>query len=81
MRYFLSQIEDALARLGQAVSFQFQAMERGFAFEIEMGRGGHIDGKYRYERDWRRPCLSGSFTADQTPLNEWARELRTALAT
>lgn len=77
----LSQIEDASARLGQAVSFQFQALERGFAFEIEMGRGGQIDGKYKYERDWRRPCLSGLFTADQTPFNVWAKELRTALAT
>src|SRR5262245_11649974 len=58
MRHFLSQLEDALARLGQAVSFEFQALERGFAFEIEMGRGGHVDGKYRFERDWRRvPCL------------------------
>ena len=81
LRFFLSQLEDALVRLGQAVSFEFQALERGFAFEIEMGRGGHVDGKYRFERDWRGPCLSGSFTADQTHLGAWARELRSALAT
>jgi hypothetical protein len=81
LRHFLSQLEDALARLGQAVSFEFQALERGFGFEIEMGRGGHVDGKYRFARDWRGPFLSGSFTADQTHLNAWARELRSALAT
>ena len=81
LRYFLSQLEDALASLGQAVSFQFQALERGFAFKIEMGRGGHVDGKYEFARDWRGPMLSGSFTADQTHLSAWARELRSALAT
>jgi hypothetical protein len=79
--HFLTQLEDALSKLGQAVSFEFQALERGFAFEIEMGRGGHVDGKYRFERDWRGPCLSGSFTADQTHLGAWAKELRSALAT
>ena len=81
LRYFLSQLEDALARLGQAVSFEFQALERGFGFEIEMGRGGHVDGKYKFGPDWRGPFLSGSFTADQTHLSAWARELRSALAT
>ena len=81
LRHFLSQLDEALARLGQAVSFEFRAMERGFAFEIEMGRGGHVDGKYRFERDWRGPCLSGSFTADQTHLSAWVRELRSELAT
>lgn len=79
--HFLAQLEDALGRLGQAVSFEFQALERGFAFEIEMGRGGHVDGKFRFERDWRGPCLSGSFAADQTHLGAWARELRAALGT
>ena len=43
LRLLLSQLEGALARLGQAVSFQFQALERGFAFEIERGRGGHVN--------------------------------------
>lgn len=81
LRHFLSQLEDALARLGQVVSFEFQALERGFAFVIEMDRGGHVDGKYRFERDWRGPCLSGSFAADQTHLGVWARELRSALTT
>jgi len=81
LRHLLSQIEDALAKLGQAVSFQFQALERGFEFEIEMGRGGHVDGKYRFGRDWRGPFLSGSFTADQTHLRAWAAELRSALGT
>jgi len=81
LRHFLSQLEDALARLGQVVSFKFQALERGFTFEIEMDRGGHVDGKYKLGRDWRGPFLSGSFTADQTHLSVWARELRSALAT
>jgi len=81
LRCFLSQLEGALAKLGQAVSFQFQALERGFEFEFEMGRGGHVDGKYRFGRDWRGPFLSGTFTADQTHLRAWAGELRTALAT
>jgi hypothetical protein len=81
LHHFLSQLEDAFARLGEAVSFQFQALERGFAFEIEMDRGGHIDGKYKLGRDWRGPFLSGSFTADQTHLRAWAGELRSALAT
>ena len=80
MRHFLSQLENALARLGQAVTFEFQALERGFGFEIEMGRGGHVDGKYKFGRDWRGPFLSGSFTADQTHLSAWASELRSALA-
>jgi hypothetical protein len=81
LRFFLSQLEDALARLGQAVSIQLQALERGFAFDLEIGRGGHVDGKYKFGRDWRGPFLSGSFTADQTHLSAWARELRTELAT
>jgi hypothetical protein len=81
LRHFVWQLENALAQLGQAVSFEFQALERGFAFEIEMGRGGHVDGIYKFGRDWRGPFLSGSFTADQTHLFTWARELRSALAT
>jgi hypothetical protein len=81
LRYFLSLLEDALAKLGQAVSFEFQALERGFVFHIEMDRGGHVDGKYRFERNWLGPCLSGSFSADQTHLRAWAKELRSALAT
>jgi hypothetical protein len=81
LRNFLSKLEDAMAKLGQAVSFRFQALERGFAFEIEMGPGGHLDGKYEFGRDWRGPFLSGSFSADQTHLRAWAMELRTALAT
>jgi hypothetical protein len=81
LRHFLSQLVGALAKLGQAVSFQFQALERGFAFEIQMGRGGHVDGKYEFARDWRGPFLSGSFTADQSHLRAWAGELRSALAT
>src|SRR5262245_40145922 len=79
LQQLLSQLEDALAKLGQAVSFRFQALERGFAFEIEMGRGGHVDGKYEFGRDWRGPFLSGSFAADQTHLRAWAAELRSAL--
>jgi hypothetical protein len=81
LRHFLSQLEDALAQLGQAVSFEFQALERGFAFEIEIDRGGHVDGKYKFGSDWRGPFLSGAFTADQTHLSAWARELRSALTT
>lgn len=81
LRHFLSQLQDALTRLGQAVSFQFQALERGFAFEIEMRRDGHVDGKYKLGRDWRGPFLSGSFAADQTHLRAWAGELRSALST
>jgi hypothetical protein len=73
-------IEDALARLGPAVTIQFQALERGFAFEMELGRGGHVDGKDEFARDWRGPFLSGSFSADQTHLRAWAKELRSALA-
>lgn len=80
LRQFLVQLEDAIARLGQPVSFQFQVLERGFAFEIEMGRGGHVDGKYEFGCDWRGPFLSGSFSADQTHLRAWAGELRSALA-
>jgi hypothetical protein len=81
LRRFLSQLESAIAKLGQAVSFQFQVLERGFAFEIAMSRGGHVDGKYMLGRDWRGPFLSGSFTADQTHLRAWAGELRSALVT
>ena len=81
LRHFLSQLEDAIARLGQAVAFQFATLEHGFAFDIEMDRGGHVDGKFKFARDWRGPFLSGSFTADQTHLRIWARELRSALAT
>jgi hypothetical protein len=80
LSHLLAQLEDALGRLGQPVCFRFEAMERGFAFEIEMGRGGHVDGKYEFGRDWRGPFLSGSFTADQTHLRGWAGELRSALA-
>jgi hypothetical protein len=40
-----------------------------------------VDGKYEFARDWRGPFLSGSFTADQTHLSAWARELRSSLAT
>jgi hypothetical protein len=81
LRGFLELLEGALASLGRAVSFEFQAMERGFGFEIEMSRGGHVDGKFELASDCSGPFLSGSFSADQTHLRAWARELRSALAT
>jgi hypothetical protein len=79
LRQFISQLETALSKLGQASTIIFGAMERGFAFEIEMDRGGHVDGKYEFGRDWRGPFLSGSFSADQTHLRAWAKELTIAL--
>jgi hypothetical protein len=79
LRQFLSQIETALSRLGQPSTIIFQALERGFAFEMELDRRGHVDGKYEFGRDWRGPFLSGSFSADQAHLRAWAKELRTIL--
>ena len=78
---FHSKLESAIAELGRRTAFGFCALEQGFAFEIDMDRGGHIDGKYEFARDCRGPRLSGSFTADQTHLREWARDLKRALAT
>lgn len=75
-----SLLEAALDKLGQPVTISFQTMEHGFGFDIELGRGGHVDGKYKFSRDWRGPFLSGSFSADQTHLRAWAKELRSALA-
>ena len=77
--YFISQLEAALAQLGQPARISFQLLERGIGFELELGRGGHVDGKYQFGRDWRGPFLSGSFTADQTHLRVWAKELKAAL--
>jgi hypothetical protein len=77
---FLSRLEAALAQLGQRARISFQLLERGIRFELELGRGGHVDGKYEFCRDWRGPSLSGSFTADQTHLRAWANELKAALA-
>ena len=80
LRDFLSQLEAALANLGQPVTITFRALEGGLAFDLELGRGGHVDGKYEFGRDWRGPFLSGSFSADQTHLRAWANDLRSALA-
>jgi hypothetical protein len=80
LRHFVSQLETALGKLGQPATISFRALERGFAFEIELGRGGHVDGKYQFGRDWRGPFLSGSFSADQTHLQAWAKDLKSALA-
>ncbi len=77
---FLSKLEAALAQLGQPAEISFQLLERGIGFELELGRSGHVDGKYQLGPDWRGPFLSGSFTADQTHLRAWAKELRAALA-
>jgi hypothetical protein len=75
LRQFLSQIEAALSQLGQTSTILFHALERGFAFEMELDRRGHVDGKYEFGRDGRGPFLSGSFSADQTHLRAWAKEL------
>src|ERR1700687_2244410 len=80
LRQFLSHLETALSKLGQAATISFRPLEHGFAFEIELGRGGHVDGKYEFSRDWRGPFLSGSFSADQTHLRTWAKDLASALA-
>jgi hypothetical protein len=77
---FLSDLETALSRLGQPATISFLLLERGIGFEIELGRGGHVDGKYEFGRDSCGPFLSGSFTADQTHLRAWANELKAALA-
>jgi hypothetical protein len=80
LRQFLSQIEAALSKLGQLSTISFHALERGFAFEMELDRRGHVDCKYEFGRDWRGPFLSGSFSADQTHLRAWAKDLKTILA-
>jgi hypothetical protein len=80
LRRLVSDIEGALARLGQRTSVEFCALERGFALKIELNALGHIDGEYEFCRDWPGPCLSGSFAADQTHLVIWAKELTQALA-
>jgi hypothetical protein len=80
LEYFLSQLEAALAQLGRPAKISFQLLERGIGFELELSRGGHVDGKYEFGRDWRGPFLSGPFTADQTHLRAWANELKVALA-
>jgi hypothetical protein len=80
LEYLLSDLESALAQLGQPVRISFQLSERGIGFELELGRGGHVDGKYEFAPDSRGPFLSGSFTADQTHLRAWAIELKAALA-
>jgi hypothetical protein len=77
---FLERLEAALAQLGQPASISFQLLERGIGFELKPDRGGHVDGEYKFGRDWRGPFLSGSFTADQTHLRAWAKELKAALA-
>jgi hypothetical protein len=77
---FVSGLETALAHLGQPARISFQLMERGIGFELELSKGGHVDGKYQLGRDWRGPFLSGSFSADQTHLRAWANELKAALA-
>jgi hypothetical protein len=73
-------LQSALARLGHDVAIRFCSMERGITLEMAMNRRGHIEGKYEFWRDWRGPCLSGSFSADQTHLALWASELGRALA-
>jgi hypothetical protein len=79
LQRLLSDIEAALEQLGQPVTASFEALERGFAFELNLDRRGHLDGKYEFGRDWRGPFLSGSFSADQTHLRAWAQDLRAAL--
>src|SRR5438128_8581377 len=68
LRQLLVQLETALSNLGTPTTISFRALERGFAFELDLARGGHVDGKYEFGRDWRGPFLSGSFSADQTHL-------------
>lgn len=77
---FLSKLEAALAQLGQPARLSFRLLEHGIEFELDLDRRGHVDGKYTFGRDWRGPFLSGSFTADQTHLRSWAKELKAALA-
>jgi hypothetical protein len=79
LRGFLAQLEAALSNLGQPARVSFRAMEDGFAFEIELDRRGHVEGKYEFRRDWPGPVLSGSFSADQTHLWAWVKELTAAL--
>jgi hypothetical protein len=80
LRQFLLQLETALSNLGRPTTISFCALERGFAFEMELSRSGHVDGTYEFRRDWRGPFLSGSFSADQTHLWAWAKDLKAALA-
>lgn len=79
LQRFLSHIETALSKLGQPSTIDFQALERGFAFELELDKCGHVEGKYEFAPDWRGPFLSGSFTADQTHLRAWAEDLKNTL--
>jgi hypothetical protein len=79
LRDLLSQLEAAVAKLGQPSTINFSALERGFTFEIQLDQGGHVDGKYEFGRDWRGPFLSGSFSADQAHLVSWVKELASAL--
>jgi hypothetical protein len=79
LRQFITKLEVAASNIGQTCDIEFHALERGFGFEIHLDARGHVDGKYEFGRSWRGPFLSGSFSADQTHLRTWAKELRAAL--
>jgi hypothetical protein len=80
LRQFAGDLEDAISKIGHKSTITFRALEGGVAFVIELDPKGHVEGRYEFNRDWRGPTLSGSFTADQTHLVAWAKELRRALA-
>ena len=79
LREFLAQLENALSTLGQGCDIDFQTLERGITFSIRLDQRGHVEGNYEFAPDWRGPFLSGSFSADQTHLGAWAKELKVAL--
>jgi hypothetical protein len=80
LRSLLASLEGAVANIGQTQEIHFSTLERGFKFDLHLDRRGHLEGTYEFTRDWRGPCLSGRFSADQTHLACWAQELRVALA-
>jgi hypothetical protein len=79
LHQLLRQLESAVSRLGQARDIDFRTLERGITFTIRLDQRGHVEGKYEFGPDWRGPFLSGSFSADQTHLCAWAKELKVAL--
>lgn len=75
LQEFLQQLEAATGRLGREADINFIALE-GVRMMMHLDRRGHVEGGYEFSAFSPHRRLSGSFSADQTHLCGWAKELR-----
>src|SRR5687767_5841955 len=75
LKGFRQDLEGAESSVGQPAAIGFSSLEPGLEIRMEVTRLGQIQGRYAFGSVHEGPVLSGEFSADQTYLRDWLKQV------